>query len=77
MRVLVLKHDKPVPNQLVYSGRDGSGKPAQMRTDAEGVATIALPASGRWYVRLIHMESIEDPELDYESLWATLTFEIR
>jgi len=77
LRALVLKHDKPVPNQLVYAGREGSVKPAQVRTDSDGVATVTLTARGRWYLRLIHMEPIDDPELDYESLWATLTFEIR
>lgn len=48
------------------------------RTNADGVATIPLRSSGRWYVRTIHMvETTNEPDLDCESNWDTLTFEMR
>ncbi len=58
---------------------DGAHRePVRARTDAQGVVRIPLKESGRWYVRLIHMERADDdPEVDYVSKWATLTFEVR
>ena len=32
--------------------------------------------SGAWYVRIIHMVPVEEEGVDYESLWATLTFAV-
>lgn len=85
--VRFLFEGQPVENQIVYAshegyhGHDESGghrEAVQTRTDAEGVARIPLDHAGRWYVRLIHMVPVpDDPEVDYESNWATLTFQIR
>lgn len=73
---------EPVSDQLVLvGGRDLKGQviPEQeSRTDAEGVARIAIDREGQWYVKFIHMVRVDsEPDLDYESKWATLTFEIR
>lgn len=60
-------------------GRTPSGAriPQQrVKSDANGVARIRLTHRGRWYVKFIHMEPVSD-SVDYESKWATLTFEIR
>jgi hypothetical protein len=86
LEVLVLKDDNPVANQLVYAsyagyhqhGDDGGHVEAvKARTDQNGVTKIMLVAAGRWYVRLIHMVPSEEEGVDYESNWATLTFEIK
>ncbi len=87
LRVRFLRAGKPVPNQIVYANHehnhahDDQGNHVEAvttRTDSNGVATIPLSSGGRWYVRAIHMaETPSDPDLDYESSWATLTFEIR
>lgn len=87
LEVRLLREDRPVPNQLVYAshgqhrGRDDSGSHAEAvrtRTDDEGVARIPLARAGKWYVRTIHMvETPDEPDVDYESNWATLTFEVR
>ncbi len=37
----------------------------------------ALDAAGTWYIRFINMTKSDDPEIDYRSKWATITFEIR
>jgi hypothetical protein len=47
-----------------------------VRTDGEGVAQVEVTHSGRWYVRLIRMLPSDDEGVDYESNWATLTFEV-
>jgi uncharacterized GH25 family protein len=84
--VLVLAEGEPVSGQLVYASYEGfhshddSGahrEAATLRTDEKGVARIELTRSGRWYVRLIRMLPSEDEGVDYESNWATLTFEVR
>jgi uncharacterized GH25 family protein len=85
LEVLVLAGGKPVAGQLVYASyagfhfHHGSGahhEAATLRTDDRGVATIELARSGRWYVRLIHMVFSDEEGVDYESNWATLTFEV-
>ncbi|MGH7540957.1 MAG: DUF4198 domain-containing protein [Gemmatimonadota bacterium] len=83
--VLFLIRGAPGANQLVYAshegyhGHDAGGghvEAVRSRTDGDGVARIPLSAEGRWYVRLIHMVETEEEAVDYESSWATLTFEI-
>lgn len=87
LQVRLLRAGDPVANQIVYAnsernhGHDEEGghvEAVTTRTNADGVATIPLSAGGRWYVRTIHMvETNDEPDVDYESNWATLTFEIR
>lgn len=80
IEVLCLLDGKPLVNQYVMSGRESEGKAiaeSNVRTDKKGVAKIKLSAAGKWYVRFIQMTRLKDPKLDYESKWATLTFEIR
>ena len=81
LRVRALVDGTPVANQLVVSGgRTPSGarfRESRVRTDASGVARIRLTGKGHWYVKFINMEPFTGPEkIDYESKWATLTFEI-
>jgi len=75
LRVRCLVDGKPVPNQVVLWG--GPAAERQTRTDSAGVAEVALDAPGRWYVKFVHMERANRAGLDYESKWATLTFETR
>ena len=78
LKVLCTLNGKPVPNQFVMTGRQGSyytfGR--NTRTDANGVARIKL-SGGTWFVKFIHMTKLNDPALDYESKWASLTFEVK
>lgn len=78
---------------IVSGGRlRGGGRLGERRarTDAGGVARIRIGARGQWYVKFIHMVPFTgdrsshpagtpagSPAPDYESKWATLTFEIR
>lgn len=82
LRVRALVDGSPVANQyIVAGGRTPSG--ARMtrsaaRTDSSGVASIRLRTRGLWYVKFIHMSRAgEDTTIDYESKWATLTFQVR
>ncbi|MGE0031345.1 MAG: DUF4198 domain-containing protein [Steroidobacteraceae bacterium] len=82
----VLFKGKPVANQLVrasyegFHGHDASGghiNSYQLRTDQDGRATFLLNNKAAWYISLIHMQKITDPEADYESNWATVTFTVK
>lgn len=73
-------------NQLVrasyegFHGYDASGghiNSHQLRTDKDGRATFLLSNKAAWYISLIHMERIKDPEADHESNWATVTFTVK
>lgn len=78
--ILCLKDGKPLVNQFVQSGRETAGKVVagqEARTDKRGIAKFNLDGTGKWYVRFINMTRLDDPKLNYESKWATLTFEIR
>ena len=78
--VLCLLDGKPLANQFVIAGwesKDGKLTSVNARTDAKGIARFKLTSAGKWFVKLIHMEPSSEPGLNYESKWATLTFEIR
>ena len=82
IRVRAVVDGKSVANQLVVTGgrAPNGGRLAErrVRTDASGVARVRLTARGQWYVKFIHMVPFVGTErIDYESKWATLTFEIR
>ena len=36
-----------------------------------------MDQAGRWFVKLINMQKTDAEGLDYESKWATISFEIR
>ena len=85
LEFLVLAEGEPVTNQLVYASYEGfhshdetgaHREAAALRTDDNGVARVELTQSGRWYLRLIRMLPSDDEGVDYESNWATLTFEV-
>ena len=48
----------------------------QLRTDAQGIAKVFLPAQGIWYLRTIHLVRSQEAGLTHESNWATLSFAI-
>lgn len=83
--VRVLLNGAPLSSQLVYASHaahhahDASGGHIESfsgRTDAEGRVDVPVDEAGRWYIRLIHMAPAPETDLDYESLWATLTFQV-
>ena len=82
LRIRTMVDGKAIGNQLVVSGgrtKNGNRQPEKrIRSDASGIARIRLPNTGQWYVKFISMTPYQgDEKIDYESKWATLTFEIR
>jgi uncharacterized GH25 family protein len=81
----VLYKGEPASGQLAHAsyegfhGHDASGghiNSYDMRTDEDGRASFILANKALWYISLIHMEKIDDPDADYESNWATITFKV-
>jgi len=83
LRVRALVDGKPVVGQLVLAGgHSASGErfpEVRMRTDSQGVARLALRRTGVWYVKFVNMRDVStgSDSVDYESKWATLTFQVR
>ena len=81
LRVRTLVDGQPAANQYVlYGGRTAGGgriAPRSARSDSAGVARVPLAQAGTWYVKFIHMARVQSDTVDYESKWATLTFQIR
>ena len=75
-----MKDGQPINNQYVLAGREVKARespPLSARTDEKGIARIKLNGTGKWYVKFIHMTPHNGQQIDYESKWATLTFELR
>lgn len=82
LRLRALVDGQPVPNQyVVVGGRTPAGgrlPPSGLRTDSAGVVRVPLRGAGQWYVKFIHMVKVRgDTTVDYESKWASVTFEVR
>jgi hypothetical protein len=82
LRVLALVDGKPAANQLVMTGgrprRGARFAQRNLRTDANGIVRVRITEPGYWYIKFIHMDRVTtDPAIDYESKWATLTFQVR
>jgi hypothetical protein len=71
---------EPVPNQLVILGGEQGGElvdEVRKRTGEDGTVTFVIDATGKWYIEFIHMAPSAEADIDYESKWATLAFEVR
>jgi uncharacterized GH25 family protein len=81
LQVRTLVDGQPAANQYVlYGGRTPTGEmiaQRNVRSDGTGVARIALRSRGVWYIKFINMVPVQSDTVDYESKWATLTFEVR
>lgn len=80
IEILCLRDGKPLAGQVVLAGREENGKiiaAPEMRSDASGIVKLRLIGAGKWYVKFINMTKSGDPNLNYESKWTTLTFELK
>lgn len=80
LAVRALVDGKPVANQLVIAGGERDGQKMEetrTRSDSAGVARFALSGAGKWYIKFIHMVPVTGDSVNYESKWATLTFQVR
>jgi uncharacterized GH25 family protein len=77
LRVRLLFEGKPLAGALVSAiHRDDVSARVSVRSDAGGRATLALPKAGVWLIKSVQMVPAPDgADFDWESLWASLTFE--
>jgi uncharacterized GH25 family protein len=78
VRTFQLLYDgKPLVGALVAATRLGAAdSDLHVRTDKHGRATFDLQAAGAWRISAVHMiEARGRVDADWESLWASLTFE--
>lgn len=70
---------RPLAGALVAATRPGTADEDQrVRTDAEGRAEFAMRQPGMWRVAAVHMIAAPSGiDADWESLWASLTFELQ
>lgn len=48
-----------------------------LKTNEKGEVSFTIANVGQWYIATIHMQESKEEEFDYESNWATLTFEVK
>lgn len=80
IEILCLKDGKPLAGQVVLAGREEKGKiiaAPELRSDRNGIVKLRLDGAGKWFVKFISMMKLDDPDLNYESKWTTLTFELK
>ncbi len=78
----LLRNGQPLANQIVHystskPGVDAHENESSTKTNANGIVVVKPTEKGKWYVATIHMEKKSGDAVDYESNWATLTFEIK
>ena len=72
----------PLPNQVVHVGSRVNSNvqnvlEKELRTDHTGEISFIVEEKGKYYVASIFIEESEQKGIDYESNWATLTFEVK
>lgn len=79
LTILVLHEGRPVAGVLVAArSHTHNTRRLTARSDAEGKVAFALDDSGPWLVSAVHMvPAPEEVDADWESFWASLTFELR
>ena len=81
MRFRLLLGGKPLKDQGVHissrpDGPDPFADELGLQTDENGEFSFEITETGHWYVATVHMVPSEEEDVDYESNWATLTFEV-
>jgi uncharacterized GH25 family protein len=73
----VLHEGKPLADALVVAMLRGDGSVRlTTRSDARGAFSFELPRGGVWLIKSVHMiKASFFSEADWDSLWASLTFE--
>jgi uncharacterized GH25 family protein len=79
--VRVLFRGAPAANlqiEAAWAGATGKAVTVAGRTDANGRLSVPLAKAGKWRIHTIKMERCADQKAaDWESFWASLTFELR
>ena len=81
LRFRALVNGAPAPGMTVVTGgRTPSGgrlPRRELATGADGIVTLRPTGPGVWYLTFISIEPVTAADHNYESRWATLTFQLR
>lgn len=77
LEVQCLLEGKPIANQFVLIGYEDIQEETSVRTNENGITQFTLKKAGKCYIKMIHMTKLNNSIFDYESKWATLTFELK
>jgi uncharacterized GH25 family protein len=81
LRFRAVANGAPVPGLTVITGGrspTGARLPRrELRTAPDGVVTLEPTGPGVWYLTFIHIGPVTAPDHNYESQWATITFQLR
>jgi len=76
--VRVFVRGNPVAGLEIRTATSGvAGVKSSGRTDDDGRISIPMAAAGSYRLHALQMERVTDGSADWESFWATLTFEVR
>jgi uncharacterized GH25 family protein len=76
MPVRVLKDGKPLVGFMLGLSREGQKRSTFQRTDAEGRATFTLGKAGQYLFRGTELRFVNEPEINVESDFTTLTLNV-
>src|SRR6185369_2519063 len=78
MRARILHEGKPLPGALVKAiALEDPDNTLTARSGKDGRVSLPLPRKGVWLVKVVHMvPAAKETGADWESLWASLTFEM-
>ncbi len=62
--------------EVIAVNRSNPEETFLVSTNENGMTSIQLTQAGIWMLSSVHMVPIDEPEADWESFWANLTFEI-
>jgi len=82
MACRLLYRGKPLANQTVHissrKNREEKGEAeTSSKTNHNGEVSFTIANEGHWYIATIYMLESKEANLDYESNWTTLTFEVK
>ena len=78
LNIKVLMENNPLENTLIIAFTKQNPQVKQnIRTDNQGNAKIILSSTGTWIIKTVAMIPSDKALYDWESYWASLTFELR
>tara|TARA_B110000503_G_scaffold86801_1_gene132054 strand:+ start:1789 stop:2583 length:795 start_codon:yes stop_codon:yes gene_type:complete len=78
LRVQLTFNQKPAANLLLHAKiKNKLAFDFSVRTDSQGYATVPLKHKGVWLLHTVEMIRSTQQDIDWESYWGSITFEIR
>lgn len=77
LKAHVLKHGRPFPGFVVGIVGAKNTSISFQTTDADGRVSFTIPGTGRWLLRGTDLRASTKPDIEWESDFTTLTFDVR